>query len=209
LAFPAPPPSFRRRRRGPWGLPRNRSSRFAACALPPDLGLPFKELARCRTLPGPASHGIRLECVPPPTSRPSFPPSPQNRVRRPAPGAPLPHGSRGPSSRFLSASTVHRRSLAGLLHPAADQGFAAFPAACDPKPEGHGPRGAFPATRFTPFEGSPSPTAVPRHRGRCLPEVPPSTPSMVRLRDARGAVGFGLPCSPHLAAGHGRHACRA
>jgi len=36
---------------------------------------------------------------------------------------------------------------------------------------GPGPRGTFPATRFTPLEGFPSSTAVPRHRGRCLPGV--------------------------------------
>jgi hypothetical protein len=62
-----------------------------------------------------------------------------------------------------------------LLHPAAGQGFVAFHAHRGQKPEAvrrrsgaRDPEVAFPATRFTPFEVFPSPTAAPHHCGRCL-----------------------------------------
>jgi hypothetical protein len=46
---------------------------------------------------------------------------------------------------------------------------------CVPPPRStrrrRGSPGAFPATRFTPFEDFPSPAAVPHHCGRCLPAV--------------------------------------
>jgi len=64
-----------------------------------------------------------------------------------------------------------RSELAGLLHPAADPGFAAFPSsACPVPPKRHlGMRTLFPATH-TPRRTSSS-SAVPRHRGHFLPAV--------------------------------------
>jgi hypothetical protein len=67
---------------------------------------------------------------------------------------------------------------------------------------------ALPATRFTPFEVFPSPTAAPRHRGRCHPcryrpaEAGRRFDSM-KLRSAEadphvteGSAGVGPPRTP-------------
>jgi hypothetical protein len=70
-----------------------------------------------------------------------------------------------------------RAAVAGLLHPAADPGFTAFPAfgpRARATPEGgpcSGACRAFPAMRFTPFEEFPSSAAVPPHGGPCPPAV--------------------------------------
>jgi hypothetical protein len=46
---------------------------------------------------------------------------------------------------------------------------------------------ALPATRFTPPEGFPSPTAAPRHRGRCPLAVPPGRSSRLPMPPLPGA----------------------
>jgi len=99
---------------------------------------------------------------------------------RPLPGAEAPFGSTLPHADSCSAFVVShhhdgllRAGVAGLLHPATCQGFAAFRACRFPEPPegGAARRSALPATRFTPFEDFPSPAAVPHHCGRCLPAV--------------------------------------
>lgn len=80
-----------------------------------------------------------------------------------------------------------RTRAAGLLHPAASLRFAAFLAERDPpshRAEARctvGPRIAFPATRFGPFEGFPSPAAVSHHCDRC-PLAVAAPPQGWRLR---------------------------
>jgi hypothetical protein len=68
-----------------------------------------------------------------------------------------------PPSWFRTTMTVYSaRWFAGLLHPAAEPGFVAFPGSLGPvaRPGGRWrARGAFPATRFTPFKEFPSSTA--------------------------------------------------
>jgi len=111
-----------------------------------------------------------FECRPP-TDMPST---------RPLPGAEAPFGPALPHASSCSALVVShhldgflRAEVAGLLHPATGQGFAAFRACRPPAPpesDAFVP-GSLPATRFTPFEDFPSPAAVPHHCGRCLPAV--------------------------------------
>ena len=79
-------------------------------------------------------------------------------------GVALPHAPHVPSSWFLTTSTVYSTLwCTGLLHPVAGPGFATFPADADRRKSRRTTaldHGAFPATRFTPFEELPSSTAV-------------------------------------------------
>jgi hypothetical protein len=88
-------------------------------------------------------------------------------LSRPLPGAETPFGPTAPAAEhvppswFLTTMTVYSaREVAGLLHPATDRGFAAFPDARGPIPSaprgsGHRSPEPFPATRFTPSEDFP------------------------------------------------------
>jgi hypothetical protein len=98
----------------------------------------------------------------------------------PLPGTEAPFGPTPPSADSRSALVVSHHhdgflhaEVAGLLHPATCQGFAAFRACRFPAPPegGAARRSALPATRFTPFEEFPSPAAVLHHCSRCLPAV--------------------------------------
>jgi hypothetical protein len=104
----------------------------------------------------------------PPTDMPSVRPL---REAEASVGPTVPPASRVPPSWFLTTSTVcSAQRVAGLLHPAASQGFAAFrvfPPPTSPEGDKRG-SGTVPATRFTPFEEFPSSAAVPHHCGRCL-----------------------------------------
>jgi hypothetical protein len=135
-----------------------------------------------------ASPGIRRGCAPK-----------RLAAHRPSVDTPSSVHSHGPASRPASATRCHprrpvppswfrttsaassARSVAGLLHPAADPGV---------RPVSPGrllhrvttwvtrpsrlPRS--PRRPFTPLEDSPSIAAVPRHRGRCLRGVGPPLP---------------------------------
>jgi len=128
-------------------------------------------------------------CASPPTCRSDV------HSRKPFPA---PFGQALPHARSRSASAVSHRldgllhpTVAGLLRPATGQRFTAFPASRDQhapedvsEPRGHSPR-----CGITPFEGSPSPAAVPRHRGRCPPVVDTRpTPRCDRPIPTTGAV---------------------
>jgi hypothetical protein len=99
---------------------------------------------------------------------------------RPLPEAEAPFGPTLPGAGSRSALVVShhldgllRAEVAGLLHPATGQGFAAFRACrLHGPPEGDSiGRVTLPATRFTPFEDFPSSAAVLHHCSRCLPAV--------------------------------------
>jgi hypothetical protein len=143
-----------------------------------------------------------------------------NPQLRPLPGAEAPFGPALPRASSCSALVVShhldgllRNRVTGLLHPATDQGFAAFHACRLPAPpEGDlAGRVPIPATRFTPFEEFPSPVAAPHHCGRCLPAVtvlpgagsptevgfrcrPPARRGGWRTRRCSCPRGAGLPC---------------
>ena len=126
---------------------------------PRDLDLPFRALesAPVSTRVDASSLGIRSGSCP----------SADMPLSRPLPGTEAPFGptapaaERVPPSWFLTTMTVYSaREVAGLLHPATDRGFAAFPDARGPIPStasGSGYRSPepFPATRFTPSEDFP------------------------------------------------------
>ena len=99
--------------------------------------------------------------------RSGYHPSADMPLSRSLPGAEAPFGLTVPPARlvppswFLTTMTVYSaQEVAGLLHPATDRGFAAFPDARGPIPSaprgsGHRSPGSFPATRFTPSEDFP------------------------------------------------------
>lgn len=68
---------------------------------------------------------------------------------------------------------LSRERLARILHPAADHGVRCVSCACQAVIcQGRAVRNiAVPTTHFVPFEESPSPVAVLRHRSLCLPAV--------------------------------------
>jgi hypothetical protein len=91
-------------------------------------------------------------------------------------------GQRLPHRQSRSAPVVShhldgflRERAVSLLRLTAGLRFAAFPhrspRRIEPKPDPRTPR-SFPATRFTPLEGFPSPAAAPCHHGRCPLDVP-------------------------------------
>jgi hypothetical protein len=126
---------------------------------PRDLDLPFRALesAPVSTRADASSLGIRSGCRP----------SADMPLSRPLPGTEAPFGPAGPTAEhvppswFLTTMTAcSTREVTGLLHPATDRGFAAFPDARGPVPSaprgsGHRSPGPFPATRFTPSEDFP------------------------------------------------------
>lgn len=99
--------------------------------------------------------------------RSGYHPSADMPLSHPLPGAEAPFGPTVPSaglvppSWFLTTMTVYStQEVAGLLHPATDRGFAAFPDDRRPIPSaprgsGHGSPESIPATRFTPSEDFP------------------------------------------------------
>jgi len=181
LVFPAPPSTLGRHRLGPRGLPGRAS-------LPsPKLGdvgrrglrVSFRALlTRLEPLATPAeadavgssSHGITR-----------FAPLHRSTVRASTPGGSeeLPSGRRYHPTTSCSAPVVShhlggllRATAAGLLHPAAGHEVHRVSRCVRPKlPKVLRPVSPFPATRFIPFEGFPSPVAVPHHCGRCPPAV--------------------------------------
>jgi len=113
--------------------------------------------------------------------------SPLHRNRRRASTPRSPEGSplaRGchtsklvPSLSFLPTSTVYSaHHPAGLLHPASGRGVRCVSSPVRMRPEDHLLAIPFPAAHITPFRAFPSPSAAPRHRGRC-PLVVPLSPS--------------------------------
>jgi hypothetical protein len=104
-------------------------------------------------------------CAPPPTFRPG--------VHSREPG-PAPFGRTVPPARSCSVFAVSHRpdgllrlAAAGLLHPAAGLGFAAFHALRRQRGRSHPGGRARSPRRVIPLEEYPSSAAVPRHRGRC------------------------------------------
>jgi hypothetical protein len=108
-------------------------------------------------------------------------PSTDAPFARPLPGAEAPLGPTLPSVRSCSVLVVPphldgflRAEVAGLLHPAIGHGVRRVSCRLRQRltPPGGGASTrddwpAVPATRFTPFKGFPSSTAVPSHDGRC------------------------------------------
>lgn len=127
--------------------------------------------------------GNRLAPTPPLLRFAKCVPSRRHACRASTPGSRSPLRPDGyqpsgpdPSSWFLPTSTVSsaRRSRV-CCTPQPDKGSSRFTltGARRPRPSEDGPEHgtlavALPATRFTPFEVFPSPTAAPHHCGRCL-----------------------------------------
>jgi hypothetical protein len=125
LAFPAPSSTFRRFRPGPRGVPEPAAvPTEIGTGDPHDLGLLFEALPQA--LPPPLGWAplVRFASTPPSTS----PVCVHSREQAPF-DAPPPSVAFVPPSWFLTTSTVYSAlRLAGLLRPAAGQGFAAFQA---------------------------------------------------------------------------------
>jgi len=97
-----------------------------------------------------------------------------------------------PSPWFCTTSTVSSaRRLRACCIPLPTLGFVTFPAVW--RLLAHRRTGCwrrtthFPRRCFVPFEEFPSPTAVPRHRGRCLPAVSNETIAVLGKRPFPGS----------------------
>jgi len=176
LVFPAPSLAFCRHRPGLRGLSGTRAAHRPepVRGSPRELDLPFKALERWRgpALADPSSLGIRKVCPLADMPAARLLPGSRSPLR---PDGYQPSGP-DPSSWFLPTSTVSsaRRSRV-CCTPQPDKGSSRFTltGARRPRPSEDGPEHgtlavALPATRFTPFEVFPSPTAAPHHCGRCL-----------------------------------------
>jgi hypothetical protein len=95
-------------------------------------------------------------------------------TREPASARCCQRAGRVPSAWFRTTSTgFSERCLRACCIPLPIMGFAAFQHLLDRfGPKTGRPEERIPAARFIPPEGFPSPVAVPRHRGRCLPDLP-------------------------------------
>jgi hypothetical protein len=162
LAFSAPSMTFRRCRLGLRGFPNAATDLDRSQGSTALMTLSSPPEHSCESW-GPLSATPPLmrfapsQCALPPVdllcvhSRRPKPPS----VRRSHPS------NRVPPSWFRTTMTAcSTREVTGLLHPATDRGFAAFPDARGPVPSaprgsGHRSPGPFPATRFTPSEDFP------------------------------------------------------
>jgi hypothetical protein len=216
LVFPASSVAFDRRRSGLRGIPgaRAASPTEAGCrGSPRGLHSPPERSSAAGRLSPPILSWDSSGCA--------LLPAGQSRVHSREPKPPSVRRVPPVESRSVLVVPPHldgflRAEVAGLLHPAAGQGFVAFRVHRRPntrRPSEDGPECgtltvALPATRFTPFEVFPSPTAAPRHRGRCHPcryrptEAGRRFDSM-KLRSAEadphvteGSAGVGPPRTP-------------
>jgi hypothetical protein len=216
LVFPASSRAFDRRRSGLRGIPGARAAspdRSRLSRKPSWTSLPSKAL-ECGGTALAARPLVGFVRLYPLASRP---------IARPLPGAEAPIGSTGATRRIAfrprGSSPPRRfppRGGRGSVAPRSRtrvRRVSRTPAPDTRRPSEDGPECgtltvALPATRFTPFEVFPSPTAAPRHRGRCHPcryrpaEAGRRFDSM-KLRSAEadphvteGSAGVGPPRTP-------------